>query len=99
MKPIIKVENVSKEYRIGSRESAHNLRERIVDTFRHLRSSTRNGDGYETIWALKDINFEVQPGEILGIIGHNGAGKSTLLKVLSRVTEPTTGHIELYGRL
>ncbi|MEJ7711145.1 MAG: ATP-binding cassette domain-containing protein [Pyrinomonadaceae bacterium] len=53
----------------------------------------------ETLWALKDVNFSVQPGETLGLIGHNGAGKSTLLKILSRITEPTTGGFELYGRV
>ncbi len=103
MKPIIKVENVSKQYRIGSREAAYDLRETIMQTvrapFRRLNGAGRNGPRHETIWALKEINFEVQPGEILGIIGRNGAGKSTLLKVLSRITEPTTGRIELYGRL
>lgn len=70
--------------------------------FGHLnrwRGSAGNGSRFETIWALRDINFEVLPGEILGIVGRNGAGKSTLLKVLSRVTDPTTGCIELYGRL
>jgi lipopolysaccharide transport system ATP-binding protein len=102
MKPIIKVENVSKQYRIGSREGGSDLDQSIGRAFlgplRWLNGA-RNRTHYEHIWALKDISFEVEPGELLGIVGRNGAGKSTLLKVLSRVTEPTTGHIELFGRL
>jgi lipopolysaccharide transport system ATP-binding protein len=100
MKPIIRVENISKQYRISSREAGSDLNQSIADIFlspfRWLNRS-RNGS-HEIIWALKDINFEVEPGELVGIVGPNGAGKSTLLKVLSRVTEPTTGHIELFGR-
>jgi lipopolysaccharide transport system ATP-binding protein len=102
MKPIIKVENVSKQYRIGSREVGSDLDQSISRAFlgplRWL-SAARKRTHYENIWALQDISFEVEPGELLGIVGRNGAGKSTLLKVLSRVTEPTTGHIELFGRL
>src|SRR5437762_10416344 len=103
MKPIIRVEKVSKLYRIGSREAGYDtLRESIVEAVRapFERLRRRNGKrGGETIWALKDVSFQVAPGEVLGIIGRNGSGKSTLLKVLSRITEPTTGRAELYGRV
>jgi lipopolysaccharide transport system ATP-binding protein len=104
MKPIITVENVSKQYRIGASDvSYENLREIIVGAAgAPLRwvTGVRNGKPrHETIWALKDINFEVEPGEVVGIIGGNGAGKSTLLKLLSRITEPTTGRLALYGRI
>jgi lipopolysaccharide transport system ATP-binding protein len=102
MKPIIKVENLSKQYRIGARqESYKTLRDTITGAarapFNRLR---RNGHAAEsTIWALKDVGFEVAPGEALGVIGRNGAGKSTLLKILSRITDPTMGQVELYGRV
>ena len=103
MKPIIRVENVSKLYRIGNREAAYDtLRESIVEALRAPFGRLRGRNGkrnYETLWALKDINFEIAPGEVVGVIGRNGAGKSTLLKVLSRITEPTTGRAELYGRV
>ena len=102
MKPIIRVRNLSKQYSIGARQAAPaNLRETLASAvrapFRNLRRNGRAAD--DTFWALKGINFDVAPGEILGIIGRNGAGKSTLLKILSRITEPTTGRVELYGRL
>lgn len=103
MKPIIKVEDVSKKFRINPREPSlvhyETLRESLVKLARAPFRRSRNGDREDTIWALKDVNFEVMPGEVLGIIGPNGAGKSTLLKVLSRIIEPTTGSVELYGRV
>lgn len=71
--------------------------ELIRSPFHRLRSGNRSAD--ETIWALKDINFEVMPGEVVGIIGRNGAGKSTLLKILSRITRPTKGRFSLNGRV
>src|SRR5262249_692737 len=101
MKPIIRVVNVGKQYRIGARSEIHNnLREALVAGIRAPFQRLSNGqNSTETIWAMKDINFEVRSGEVLGIIGRNGAGKSTLLKILSRITEPTTGRAELYGRV
>ena len=102
-KPIIEVENLSKQYRIGAREEPYGtLRESLTGAFKAPMRRLRRGSApneNDNIWALKDINFEVQPGEVSGIIGRNGAGKSTLLKILSRITEPTTGSIKLYGRV
>jgi lipopolysaccharide transport system ATP-binding protein len=105
---IIEVNNLSKQYHLGAKERINRtLREAVTDAFtapvrnfRNLRRLTRiEDDNPDTIWALKDISFQVQPGEIVGIIGRNGAGKSTLLKVLSRITEPTSGEIKLHGRV
>jgi len=99
LRPIIKVENLSKQYRIGARDSAYTtLRETLVARAR-APFSRRNGHSERTIWALRDVSFEVKPGEVVGIIGRNGAGKSTLLKILSRITEPTEGCVDLYGRV
>ncbi len=102
MKPVIKVTGLSKQYRIGGPDAAYQtLRETVTQTVRDpLKRFRRNGRSRDsTIWALQDLSFEVQRGEVVGVIGHNGAGKSTLLKVLSRITEPTTGRVELYGRV
>ena len=103
MQPIVRVEGLSKQYRLGSRESAYDtLRESLVEAVRAPLKRLRDGNGsrgQETIWALQNLSFEVAPGEVLGIIGRNGAGKSTLLKVLSRITEPTLGRAELFGRV
>lgn len=100
----IRIDNLGKMYRIGAREKkAITLRERIqnfmLSPFDYLREVLREPTEEEILWALKDINFQVKHGEVVGIIGRNGAGKSTLLKILSRITEPTEGQAALYGRV
>ncbi len=92
----IKVELLSKKYTIGAKASG-SLRETIVHKWHSLSAKTKNNN--EEFWALKDVSFEVKQGEVLGIIGKNGAGKSTLLKVLSRITEPTSGRFVINGRV
>ena len=101
MRSMIRVENISKEYRIGARRAAYTtLRESLTEKFRAPFDLLRRKQVQrENIWALRDVSFEVEPGEAVGVIGRNGAGKSTLLKILSRITEPTHGRIELYGRV
>jgi len=97
----IRVENLSKQYKITAANYRHDtLRDQLMDGLKSLfRWNDRPHPGKETIWALKDISFEVKQGEVLGVIGRNGAGKSTLLKILSRITEPTSGRAEIYGRM
>ena len=105
MNPIIRIQNLSKRFHIVPHEAPRlrypTLRESLVRAVRAPLARMRRNENSErdTIWALKDVSFEVRPGEVLGIIGSNGAGKSTLLKILSRIIEPTTGRVEIYGRV
>ena len=134
---VIKVDHLSKQYRIGAREGYRTFRETLVDAAKapfvrlskamskerrargssgsmlsalgstpsgsdsklYVLSSRQSSRSDDLIWALKDVSFEVKQGEVVGIIGRNGAGKSTLLKILSRITEPTEGRVELRGRV
>ncbi len=95
MQPILEVKNISKKFRISHEQQRYlSLRDTIANIFK----LKKNGDS-EEFWALKDISFDVQPGESVGIIGKNGAGKSTLLKILSKITPPTSGKIISRGRI
>jgi lipopolysaccharide transport system ATP-binding protein len=97
----IRAVELGKQYRIGEHlDSFRTLRDLVADRatgWLHKESSSSDPD--ETIWALRDISFELHRGQVLGVIGRNGAGKSTLLKLLSRVTDPTEGYAEIYGRV
>ena len=100
MKPIIKADSLGKKYHLGRRETvAPTLREALKDSLKSAARLIRGRNRSDPIvWALDDVSFEVQPGEVVGIIGRNGAGKSTLLRILARITRPTIGLADLYGR-
>ena len=100
----VRVESLSKQYRIGGPQARYNtIREALMNMAaapaRRLRRLGQPSPENETIWALKDVTFDVKKGEVVGIIGRNGAGKTTLLKILSRITEPTEGYAEIKGRV
>jgi lipopolysaccharide transport system ATP-binding protein len=102
---VIKVENLSKLYRVAFKRNRHDgLRHQVEHSIRHpwqwLRSKSQSSaELFDEFWALQDVSFDVKQGEVVGVIGRNGAGKSTLLKLLSRITEPTSGRIRLRGRV
>lgn len=104
-KPAIRVQGLSKRYRLGQRggDAYKTLRGSMAlatgHLFDRLRRKATNLHESGDFWALKDASFEVQPGEVVGIIGRNGAGKSTLLKILSRIVEPSSGRAEIHGRI
>ncbi len=108
MSSVIAVEHLSKKYIIGHqkqepytalRDVLANGMKRFAHKLRHPFAGPENDIAHEEFWALKDISFDVQQGDRVGVIGRNGAGKSTLLKILSRITEPTSGRVSIKGRV
>src|SRR5215204_2291349 len=94
----ISVQGIGKHYRIA-KAAKPEPRASLRSPWRYVASTFRRAADEEILWAIKDISFEVRPGEVIGFIGLNGAGKSTLLKILSRITEPSEGRAMIQGRV
>ena len=95
---VIQVDRISKQYRLGAIGSGTVVQD-LSRFWNNIRGKKDSHEEEETIWAVKDVSFDVQQGEVLGIIGKNGAGKSTLLKILSQITQPTSGEIRVKGKM
>jgi lipopolysaccharide transport system ATP-binding protein len=102
MSTVVRVENLGKRYILNHQakgESYISLRDVVADSVKNAFKKNQIKSSREDFWALNDISFDIKQGDRVGIIGRNGAGKSTLLKILSRITEPTTGSVKLKGRV